>query len=445
MIPTKSLLRIYDLVFKRSLLIEYKNLSGNSYASIDTINKYQQDQLKSILDYASQNSPFYKRIFNESKRDLKNHSCLKILNKLPILTKNMILQNLNEFLSVEYKNTNKLCFDHTGGSSGQPLKFAYDSNYKDFRWAVIYHNLSWVGYKMGDCHGFAYGSNYDASRQYSFRQKLQDWMMNAFQVNAFFLNDKELNIFAKKCLKKRPKFLIGYASALFEFSRYVETNELPIKFDFVESTSEYLSNEMREHIERIFKCKVYDRYGCREVGNIAHECHLHNGLHINWQSVYVEIINKGAYPSLGPEYGDIVISSLKNKGMPLLRYNVGDIGKINELKCKCGIESHRIFLVGTRSGDLLFNNDGSLVSPTAITILYRDLVGIERIQFVQESVSYLKVNILKNHDYTDEVSTILKNRIKKVFGRNTELSLNFVDKIEKEQSGKYRLTKRLFQ
>ena len=55
-----------------------------------------------------------------------------------------------------------------------------------------------------------------------------------------------------------------------------------------------------------------------------------------------------------------------------------------------------------------FNNDGSLVSPTAITILYRDLVGIERIQFVQESVSYLKVNILKNHDYTDEVSTILK-------------------------------------
>ena len=444
MIPTKSLLRIYDLVFKRSLLTEYKNLRENSHASVDTINKYHQDQLKSILDYASQNSPFYKRIFNELKLDLKNHSCLEILDKLPVLTKNEIKQNLNELLSAEYKNTNELCFDYTGGSTGQPSKFAYDSNYKDFRWAVIYNNLSWAGYKIGDCHGFVYGSNYDVKKQYSFRQKFQDWMMNSFQVNAFFLNEKELSIFADRCLEKRPKFLIGYASALYEFSQYVERNNIHIKFNFIESTSEYLSNETREHIERIFKCKVYDRYGCREVGNIAHECHLHNGLHINWQSVYVEIINKGAYPGIGSEYGDIVLSSLKNKGMPLLRYNVGDIGKINELKCNCGIENHRIFLAGARSGDLLLSNDGSLVSPTALTIIYRDLVGIEKIQFVQESLSYTKLNIVKNHNYTDEVSTILKNRVKKVLGRNTEINLHFVENIEREQSGKYRLTKRLF-
>lgn len=441
---TKKLLYIYDKVFRRKLLHEYRNLMKSSCVNRATINKYQQEQLYSILDYASKNVPFYKRTLLELNLDLKRFSGIEILNKLPILTKHLIRQNLDDLLSTEYKDTKELCYDYTGGSTGQPLKFAYDNAYKDFRWAVIYNNLTWAGYKLGDCHGFAYGGNYDAKKQYSFRQKLQDWVMHSFQVNAFFLNEVELNAFVHKCIKKKPRFLIGYASALFEFSRYVEAHRLSIKFDFIESTSEYMSHEMKETIERIFKCKVYDRYGCREIGNIGHECHFHDGFHINWQAVYVEIINKGSYPWLGAEYGDIVVTSLKNKGMALFRYSIGDIGKIDESECKCGIASSRLYLAGTRSGDLLYSSDGSLISPTALTIIYRDLNGIDKIQFIQESMSKLNVNIVKNYGFTEEVSIILQDRTKKVFGSDTTINLNFVNKIEKEQSGKFRLSKRLF-
>ena len=51
---------------------------------------------------------------------------------------------------------------------------------------------------------------------------------------------------------------------------------------------------------------------------------------------------------------------------------------------------------------------------------------------------------MKNYGFTEEVSIILQDRTKKVFGRDTTINLNFVNKIEKEQSGKFRLSKRLF-
>lgn len=442
--PSKFLLFAYDKLNHRNILGEYNKLKETSNFDLHSIKQYQENKLKAILEYAAKCIPFYRNILNKYNVNSKEFSPFSILNKLPILTKDDIRNNFDNLISDQYRNAKGICFDFTGGSSGQPLKFAYDETYKDIRWAIIYNNLIWAGYNLGDCHGFVYGSNYDAKKQYSHRQKLQDWLINAFQVNAFFLNDNELGNFSVKCLKKKPKFIIGYASALVAFARFVKSKNLPIKFNFVESTSEYLSSEMREEIENIFKCKVYDRYGCREVGNVAHECKYHEGLHINWQIVYIEIVNQGKYPFFGANYGDIVITSLENKGMPIIRYFIGDIGKIDDKGCKCNMKSARLYLAGARSGDLLYSIDGGTVSPPALTLIYKDLSGIKNIQFVQSNKNSLDINVVKTNEYYESIHAKLFERLQKIFGCKMEIKINFVDKIEKELSGKYRLTKRLF-
>ena len=338
--PTLQALFLYDKINGRNLLEEFMKLVKTPQAELGLIAEYQRNNLKSILEYAVRNVPFYRNMFKECQSD--NNTTIapsEIIKSLPILTKDILRSNFNDFLSDEYRDTKNIVFCYTGGSTGQPSKIAVDRDYMDFRWAVVYYNLTWVGYKLGDCHGFIYGSNLDAKEQCSFRQKSQQWMMNSFHVNAFYINNEDFRRFADKCLVKKPKFLIGYASALVEFAKYVKGNKFPIRLDFIESTAEYLSDEMRQKIEEAFGCKVYDRYGCREIGNIAHECRISNGLHIDWQSVYVEIINKGKYPQIGPEFGDIVVTSLRNKGMPLIRYFVSDVGKIDHSLCDCGMAS----------------------------------------------------------------------------------------------------------
>ena len=443
--PTLQSLFLYDKINRRNLLEEFTKLVKTPQTELGLIAEYQMNNLKSILEYAVRNVSFYRKVFKECKSD--NNITIapsEIIKSLPILTKDLLRSNFNDFLSDEYRDTKNITFCFTGGSTGQPSKIAVDRDYMDFRWAMVYYNLTWVGYKLGDCHGFIYGSNLDAKDQCSFRQKSQQWMMNSFQINAFYMSSEDLRKFAVKCLTKKPKFLIGYASALVEFAKYVEGNKLPIRLDFIESTAEYLSGEARQKIEELFTCKVYDRYGCREVGNIAHECIVRDGFHIDWQSVYVEIINKGKYPWLGPEYGDILITNLKNKGMPLIRYFVGDIGKIDHSICECGMVSPRLYLGGARSIDILYAMDGSMVSAPPLSLTTRDLYSIKKVQYVQKSPKYLEVNIVTDHTGDESVSRIMGDRLKRIFGDGMEIRFNYVDEIEREQSGKYRLTKRLF-
>jgi len=440
--PTEKLLKLYDKFNSRNILNNFSELLKGTRANDQEIKIYQANELKFILDYAINNSPFYRETLGKIGLQAKN-SELTNFNLIPVLYKGTIKNHLNELISREFMDSNDLCFDYTGGSSGQPLKFAYDKDYKDFRWAMIYFNLFLVGYQFGDRHGFIYGSHYDSKKQYSLRQRLQSFMMNSFSINAFFLNNKDLRYFVKKIKTKKPKFLIGYASALMQLAKYVRENGFKIKLDFVESTSEYLAQADRDYIEGSFGCDVYDRYGCREVGNIAHECKFKNGMHINWQSIFVEIVNKGAYPWLGEDYGDIVITSLKNKGMPFIRYFLGDIGKIDNSPCECGMKNLRLFLGGARVGDLLISSDGGIVSSPALTLVYKDLKEVERIQFVQPGRDELRVRLVKGANFNNEQQEITQ-RLKKIFGKKMNINFDYVENIEKEPSGKYRIAKRLF-
>ncbi|MBF0329901.1 MAG: phenylacetate--CoA ligase family protein [Nitrospirae bacterium] len=441
MIPTILLLKLYDSIFARNILGHLTNLSTQSGLSQQQITELHQSSIFSICEYAIKNVPFY---IDKHIRpiDLSVDSFKHIF---PVVDKEILRDNLTQFLSTPEVAAKNLIFDNTGGSTGSPLKFAYNKEYRDIRWAIIYHNLSWAGYTLGTPHGFIYGSNYDAKKQYSLRQRLQHIMMNSFQVNAFFLNKSNMLKFAQKCIQKKIKFIIGYASALLAFGRFISESGLRMSLDFVESTAESLSSEERDFLESVFSCKVYNRYGCREVGNIAHECRTHDGMHINWQSVHVEIVNKGKYAWLGDDYGDIVITSLLNKGMPFIRYNIGDIGKLEDKCCSCGIASSRLYLAGTRTGDLLYSIGNSIVSPPALTLAYKDLEDITAIQFVQDKPDHLNVNIARRQTYKAETTEILIRRLKQIFGNQMIIDFIFVPKIEKEASGKFRLTKMIYE
>ena len=437
--PTRQILRGYDILNSRALLTKYERLKGTAHYDAQAIQDYQQERLGSILNCAARQTSFYRETIDTNMLD----SPFEAIAKLPIMTKDTIRANFDSLVSDEYRDLHNACVDHTGGSTGEPLKFVYQKQYRDLRWALIHYNLTWAGYELGDCHGYVYGSSFDVKKQYSFRQRLQGWMTNSFQVNAFFLSERELEKFCARCLERKPKFLIGYASALLALARYVKSRGTVLAFDFIESTSEYLSPDTRKELEEVFQCGIYDRYGCREVGNVAHECSEHDGLHINWQSVYVEIVNQGKYDWLGPDYGDIIITSLHNKAMPLIRYYVGDIGRVAKVACRCGLQSDLMYVGGARTGDILYSIDGSMVAPPALTLIYKDLSAVDRIQFIQEKKDRLRLAIVKNCDREEELAELVR-RIKKIFGSGMNIDIVFVERIEKEKSGKYRFTKRLF-
>lgn len=80
--------------------------------------------------------------------------------------------------------------------------------------------------------------------------------------------------------------------------------------------------------------------------------------------------------------------------MPLIRYFVGDVGKIDHAMCECSMVSPRLFLMGTRSIDIIYTCDGAMISASPLSLTTRDLYSIKKIQYVQKSPKYLEVNII---------------------------------------------------
>src|SRR3989337_2064535 len=104
----------------------------------------------------------------------------------------------------------------------------------------------------------------------------------------------------------------------------------------------------------------------------------------------------------------------------------------------------RLFLGGARVLDILYTTGGDMISPSPLSLTTRELYSIKKIQYVQESPRSLKVNVVTDHEDDTHISATLGARLKKIFGEGMEIQFHFVDEIEREQSGKYRLTKRLF-
>ncbi len=128
------------------------------------------------------------------------------------------------------------------------------------------------------------------------------------------MSERDMEQFYHRIYKKPPSLLFGHAHSLYLFSRYLkEKGWNPPKPKGIISSAMVLHSFERKLIEEVFACKVTNRYGCEEVSLIASECEQHNGLHMNLDTLLVEVI-RGGRPARPGEPGSIVVTDLTNYG-----------------------------------------------------------------------------------------------------------------------------------
>lgn len=148
----------------------------------------------------------------------------------------------------------------------------------------------------------------------------------------------------------------GYYYHLFD---YITENQISLKqFSLKRGimAGEIYSDKVRSDIEKKFNIKIFDHYGLCEVNTgIAYECEFRTGLHILDEYVFPEIINPETGKVLPPDNeGELVLTTLKKKASPVIRYRTGDITSIKSKQCPCGRDSIRIDRIKRRTDDLIF-------------------------------------------------------------------------------------------
>jgi phenylacetate-CoA ligase len=149
----------------------------------------------------------------------------------------------------------------------------------------------------------------------------------------FFEDPNEL---ANDVLRLVPSLIIGNPSYLREMVKCFRRNPRGLKA--VYSTADPLSESDRSFLMSAFDCPVYDVYGAREVGIVSWQCSdcTPGLMHLNVETAVLELVAGGEGGAASGEVGDIVLTTLYNRAMPLIRYRIGDKSLPTDERCSCG-------------------------------------------------------------------------------------------------------------
>jgi phenylacetate-CoA ligase len=417
-----------------------KELERTQWLNLEEIKKIQWIKLINLLDYAYNNVPYYKKLFKELNLSPKEITNKEIFRKIPILTKNEINNNFNSLISSEFTKEN-LIKNSTSGSTGNNLTFFNDKKRLAYTNATKIRNTRWAKLDIGDKQALLWGSPFDIAIQTNILNKiLNQLVFRKLLLSSFNLSEENMEKYAQKLLRFKPKIIIGYPSPLYLFARFLQEKKIDeIRPQAIISSAEALYDYQREVIESTFGCKIFNRYGCREFSTIAQECSEHSGMHINAEHIYVECLRENGEITSPNEKGELIITDLDNYAFPFIRYKIEDIGIISDRKCQCGRGLPFLETVEGRTLDITIGNNGRYLGGTFWTLLLRTTVnGIKQFQVIQEELGEIFINLIVDDSFTESEKQKLLKKIYENCGDDMKVNIKIVDNIPLTKSGKHR-------
>lgn len=378
-------------------LKEYSEYLKNPYKEINYLENLQNKRLKEMIEYSYNFVPYYNELFKSLHFTPNDINTQDDLQKLPILTKNEIKNNIEKFYS---HSPRKYVVTTTGGSTGIPLRYLLDRESSRQSRVIVERNWNYSGYKIGDAIVTIGGGSLVPKN--NIKNEIQKFFLNSNSFSSVGIDEAGLYNIYNYINRRRIKYIYGYASALSIFSEFIEASRLkfntPIKAVF--STSECLMPSQRKLIKRALNTNVFDAYGLYDGGVSACECEMHQGLHIDYECSIMKIMDEnGNFVKNGT--GKIIATSLYNFAMPFINYDTGDYGEITEEKCQCKRNTARLLSIQGRTTDYLKIGDQYIGSP-ALTIIMGKL-DILNYQIIQDSDDHIIFKIvMNNYDNRDK-------------------------------------------
>lgn len=324
---------------------------------IETMNRssmraLQLERLKEMVKYAYDNVPFYKKKYDEAGVKPSDIQTLEDINKLPFVTKADLRENYPYgLLAVPVSELARI--HASSGTSGKPTVVAYTKEDMEDWTNCVARLVVAAGGRSDDivqiC--FGYGLFTGALGLH------QGWERIGAAVIPASTGNSERQIMLMKdlgatALVATPSYALHLAEVMEKTGVKPEDLKLRVGMFGSEASSEEMHRELAEKLH-LFPT---DNYGLSELigPGVSGECEYKCGMHINEDYFYPEIVDPVTLePTDGSDYGELVLTSLTKKSMPMIRYRTKDITKIDYTPCKCGRTTARMAKLKGRTDDML--------------------------------------------------------------------------------------------
>lgn len=360
------------------------------YAPRAEIAPRQFQRLAALLAHAEARVPYYRNMFQSlgiRSADIRN---LQDFASLPILTKDIVRQHLTDLVCAD-ATPQRLMRRDTGGSTGVPLSFYRDQLSNDARVAGSLRTFRQCGWEIGEVMAIFEGV-FPRGRRWRFA--VNQALRASYYFDGFNAGPEQMDVWLKKWRRLKPRIAIGFPSIIACFATHVLDGgrQLP-PLRGVFTTGEKLYPHQRALISQVFNCKVYDRYGSSEVGNIASEC-ARGRMHVNADFVLLET-DDGANAEGGAL--PLVVTSLWDFAMPFIRYRNEDYGLLVPGACDCGSNFPLMQLDIARETDFFILPSGRAVHGmffTGMMFGHEWNEGIANFQFQQIALDTILLRIV---------------------------------------------------
>ncbi len=406
--------------------------------SADEARDYQLERCRRICRLAYEQTPYYRRSFDEVGFDPRGMNSLSDLRLLLTIDKHVVRDHLGEMCTVAPTSPG-VDFVSTGGTGGEPLNFYIGAGRSAVEYAHLVTSWGRAGYRLGTPMAVIRGRIVPENRS-GLRHEYDPLLRHHYYSN-FHMTDANMERYLRHIAGLGPCYLHVYPSSVAALARYIRRSGSapPANIGGIIAESENVYAEQRSMVEETFGCRYLSCYGHSEKLVGGAECEHSTDYHI-WPTYgFFELLDSNGDPVTTPgERGEIVGTGFINTVMPFIRYRTGDFATYMGDRCPaCGREQVIIADIrGHNTQEFLIAQDGSAISWTALNMHDDTFANVRQFQFHQEAPGQATLRVVPAERFGDRDSTRIQQGMRRKLADRVEVSIELAEVIPLSPMGK---------
>ncbi len=399
----------------------YVALLRSQYWKPEQLRDYTEASLQKVLAAASR-IPFYRERF-AAQTKTGDFDCLPVLKRADV-------RELNASVRSIHPAGMRLLSDSSSGSTGLPVEFIFDGAHQRGRNAARARYLRANGWNPFQRTVWHYALN-------------QQDQPDADFVNSHFLpgvsfqhpsNDLDSEI--ARLIELDPTYLSIYPSNLEWLLRVIEkTGQKLRSIRLIFTGAEVVDDSLRERASSLLGARIADNYGSTEAF-LAWQC-PRGSYHVNAEHVLIEIVDDNDRAVRSGEMGRVLVTTLENRLMPLVRYEIGDYAVATDGSCGCGRTLPLIGRIAGRAVDLFRMTDGRMVSPYDLISLIKWRPEIRQFQIVQQEFDRYQLRYVSDRLVSEDTETWIRDKFCESLSSRVVVTFERVPEIARTPAGKF--------
>ena len=414
-----------------SILAEFEDrLSWGS----DQIEAFKISRLKKILSFAYETVPYYRNLFKEIQFDPNDLRSVEDIKSLPLLTKEIVKENPEGFISEKYSKKHMMR-KSTSGTTGAGLVFWGTDEADKAQWATWWRYRRQHGIKFGEWMADFGQAAIVPPEQTNPPFHRLDYVRKEVRLSNNHMSIDNLFYYFEELSKRKIRWIHGYPSSITTMANFMIHNNLALSRnpEIITCGAENLLPFQVDSIKKAFGVTPIQHYGQEEgIANIS-QC-PYGSLHVDEDFSLVEFMKS---EDTDDEYS-IVGTTMWNYGMPFIRYQTNDLVALDSRQCECGRWGRIVKQINGRQEDYVVCSDGTKVS--TLNQQFKDFDKIHAVQIYQKKKGEIFLRIVKYGNFGEKDESALIRTLRKRFAEDKmDISIEYVHQIPRTSSGKSKL------